>query len=201
MSKFEVELEITGFKFRVKGERDDVPALVDNLRQQVTGLLPQLGKIADDRVAAKFVESSTEPEIVNLVKPRRTVAAKSRRSGLVSQSAKSTVAWSHDPDKWGNPRQQWTTPKKLLWLLYVATSETGVSELSGPAIADAFNTKFRETGLLQKRNMPRDLGGLKLKTLVGSDNDRSPIAWFLTEEGRKEAVKLVTEAKGSAKVE
>jgi hypothetical protein len=65
-------------------------------------------------------------------------------------------------------------------------------------IAETFNANFREAELLSKQNMPRDLGKLKSRSpaLVGSHDDASPITWFLTDEGVKEAVRLVDDAKG-----
>jgi hypothetical protein len=96
------------------------------------------------------------------------------------------------------PKQAWSGWQKILWVLYVIGKETGQTEVSGPAIAETFNTLFKQFGLLAKQSMPRDLGGMKKKrtpALVLDNPTQTPITWFVTEEGTREAEKLVADAK------
>ena len=129
-------------------------------------------------------------------KPKPRSKGGRRRSG--QSIAPQPVTWQHDPGKWGTPRQSWTAPQKILWTMYVALQEVNARELGGPTIADTFNTSFRQFGPLHKNSMPRDLGSLKKKTpaQVMDNPTSSPITWYLTDEGIKEAEKLVIEAKG-----
>jgi hypothetical protein len=96
------------------------------------------------------------------------------------------------------PRQLWTAPQKILWTLYVAAKEKGQTELSGPVIAETFNVQFKQFGPLSKQSMPRDLGNLKKRSQVMDNATHAPITWYLTDEGSKEAEKLVAEGKGGA---
>src|SRR5260370_26493321 len=101
MAKFEVEMELTGFKLRVRGERNDIPALTESLQQQVAGLLPQIGRIADDRPSPQIVDARVEPAATVGSRTRRTV--KSRRAGsTLDGAAVKALDWDHDPRKWGN---------------------------------------------------------------------------------------------------
>lgn len=95
------------------------------------------------------------------------------------------------------PRQSWTAGQKILWTLYVIDKEVDQKEVSGPVIAETFNSAFRQFGPLKKQNMPRDLGILKKKTpaQVMDNTTMSPITWYLTEEGIKEAEKLFVDAR------
>ncbi|HJT36363.1 MAG TPA: hypothetical protein VJ783_30350, partial [Pirellulales bacterium] len=110
------------------------------------------------------------------------------------------LEFRHDAGRFGIPRQEWTAGKKIVWLLHVVSQQAQVSEISGPVIAATFNKHFRQAGSLNKQGMSRDLGGLKQRgpALVGDNANSSPITWFLTNEGQKEAERLVIEARGEA---
>jgi hypothetical protein len=198
MAKFEIEFELQGLKLKVKGEREDIPQIAQNLGQQVAGLFQPMADIVDGQVPRKQVEATVQGAEPN----GRAKVGRPRRSRPPSQTDGSSepkvIEWAHDPNKWGTPKQQWKGWQKILWLLYVVDQEKGLKELSGPQIADTFNTHFRQAGLLNKNSMPRDLGALKQRTpsFVGDRATQSPITWFLTEMGVKEAEKLVADAKG-----
>ena len=197
MPKFEIELEITGFKLKVKGERADIPVITNNLREQFAGLIQPAADITQGQSPQNLIESTVQPT-ENVGKGKGVKRPRKTSPNGTGDAATTIVTWSHDPGKWGTPRQAWTAWQKILWLLYVVDQEKSIKELSGPAIADTFNTHFRQAGLLKKNSMPRDLGGLKQRSpsLTSDRADNSPITWFLTEEGIKEAIKLVNEAKG-----
>lgn len=199
MAKFEIEMELTGLKVKIKGEREDIRAINEGLGQQITGLLRPTSDIVEGEVVPKRIESTVIPPPNGNSNGKGNKGRASRARKPANQAVGDAVlSWGHDPGKWGNPRQTWKAGEKILWLLYVVDQETEVKELSGPSIAEAFNTHFRQAGQLKKNNMPRDLGALKQKTpaLVGDRAEHHPITWFLTDEGTKEAVKLVQEARG-----
>ncbi len=198
MGKYEIEMEITGFRLKIRGERDDVPVIKHNLQQQMAGLLDPATNIAQSRLPASTIEA----EVVNGDgNGRQKKARRVRRASPPNGQTKSKpLDWQHDPGQFGVPRQNWPASKKIIWLLYVAFEQARASELSGPVIAETFNKHFRQAGQLNKQSMPRDLGLLKQKVpaLVGDRAGASPITWFLTDEGLKEAHRLVVEARGEA---
>ncbi len=177
-------------------------AIAQNLQNQIPRLIePALNipqaRLMDSKVIEVRAQETQDGEGPQKSKSRR--AARRVRPGI--NDAKSpALNWPHDPGKWGVPRQSWTAANKMLWLMRVATAELNLKEISGPAIAETFNTHFRQAGPLEKRSVVRDLGRLKQHgpALVSDDASKSPTEWFLTEEGTKEADKLVLEAKGPA---
>jgi hypothetical protein len=194
MAKFEIEMELTGFKLKVKGEREDIRVIRESLQEQVTGLIAPAANIVRGNLSELPLEP-IKPEVIS--KPKR--AARTRRAGAGNgEVASPALDWSHDPGKWGTPRQAWKAWQKILWLLLVAAEERGVREMSASCIVDTFNKHFRQAGLLHKSSMTRDMASLKqrLPALVGDHADKSPITWFPTEEGIKEGQRLVAEAKG-----
>jgi hypothetical protein len=196
MGKFEVEMVLTGFKLKIRGERDDMPVIKRNLEQQMAGLLSPAANIAQSRLPPNTIDA----DIVHRDgsgRPKK--ASRVRRTGPANGEPRSTALdFHHDFDQFGVPSQTWPAGKKILWLLYIASREAQATELSGPVIAETFNKHFRQSGMLKKSNMPRDLRILKQKNpgLVGDNANGSPINWFLTTEGEKEAAGLVAEAKG-----
>jgi hypothetical protein len=201
MAKFEVEMQIQGFKLRVWSEREeDVPRITGQLGQQLAGLLRPSTEILDvtPRVQTAFAVNAPEEKSQDPNKRKRHAkSSRIRKSGASESAGSQMVNWQHAPAKWGMPRQAWTTGQKILWTLYVAAKETSHEDLSSPAIAETFNTAFREFGPLAKQNLPRELGNLKKKTPTQVLDNRtgSPIKWYLTDAGSREAEKLVAEAK------
>jgi len=196
MGKYEIEMEITGFRLKIRGERDDVPVIKHNLQQQMAGLLDPAANIAQSRLPATAIEA----EVVNgdgNGRQKKTRRAR-RASAPNGQTRSKPLDWQHDPGQFGVPRQNWRASGKIIWLMYVASEQAHASELSGPVIAETFNKHFRQAGQLNKQSMPRDLGFLKQKVpaLVGDRAGASPITWFLTDEGVREAQRLVVDAKG-----
>jgi hypothetical protein len=192
VAKYEMELELTGFKLRIKGERDDIPRLVDHAREQIAALVAPAANIISGQLPA-------HRETLNVTSDGST-KKRHRRSNGVPKKEQPRVVFIHSPEKWGTPLQSWTPCNKILWMLYTLAQSSGTEEHSGPAIADLFNQHFKQAGLLKKNNVSRDLGTLKQKSiaLVGENANNSPAIWFLTVEGVKEALKLVAEAGGAA---
>lgn len=184
----------------MKGEREDIPTITNNVREQLAGLIQPAADITqgESRSSKRLIETGETPATPKPVKGNRR-PRKQPGTGN-GEATVSLISWNHDPGKWATPRQAWTAWQKILWIMYVVDQEKAMKALSGPAIADTFNTHFRQAGLLRKANMPRDLGVLKQRSpsQVSDHADQSPITWFLTEEGIKEALKLVAEAKGTA---
>ncbi|MHB1158447.1 MAG: hypothetical protein ACYC26_16610 [Phycisphaerales bacterium] len=203
MAKFEVEMEIQGFKLRVRGERnEDISLITGQLSKQFAGMLHGPAAIVDSESAPKQVEatvhSTDNGQEGTKNKSTRSRGSARRRGASSGESTQpAAISWQHDPSKWGMPAQAWTVSQKILWTLYVVTKETPHTEISGPIIVDIFNTQFRQYGPLGKSGMPRALGDLKMKSpaLVMDNTTNTPITWYLTDAGIKEVEKLVQEAK------
>jgi hypothetical protein len=202
MAKFEIEMDITGFKLKIKADRaEDLPNISENLSQQMSGLLTGPSDVIEQRapkpVDARVTTSSNGDEEEKTKK--KGIRRKSNSSSDTAVSA--PLAWTHDAAKWGTPKQgTWTATQKILWILYVISKEKDMTEVAGPVIAATFNEKFKQFGPLHRQNMPRDLGSLKTKSpsQVMDNPAKSPATWYLTESGIKEAEKLVIDAKGGA---
>ena len=119
MSKFKVRLKLQGLELEVEGNRDDVPLIADSVAEQVAGLLKPAsniveGEIVTDGRRPQSVESETSE-----TKTKRARKKRQSQTPLGSNSKEEAVDWTHDPSKWGVPKQKWSTADKSLWILYV----------------------------------------------------------------------------------
>jgi hypothetical protein len=197
MAKFEIDMEITGLKLKVRGERDDLPVIRENLSEQVSGLFAPAVNIAQGRLPAKESNGTAHSGLESPARSKRN--RRSRRStGSNGEANSPALDFIHDPEKWGLPRQAWKGWQKIAWLLHVVAQAAKADELSAGSIVETFNKHFRQAGLLKMGSMTATLGRMKQRTpaLISDHANESPITWFLTEAGEHEAKKLVAEAKG-----
>lgn len=203
MARFEVELELTGLKVRIKGDREHVPSITNNLGRQVAGFFQPAAEIANQTQSqpTNFIEA----EIVNSSRPtkRRGKRVKKNQTaggpnGNLTLQAELALDFKHDPNTWGMPQQLWNTADKSIWLLYVVKKACGVAEMSSGVISHTFNKHFRQSGVVQTGNVTRDLGRRKAESpsLVGQDTTKVDEPWYLSDEGVKFAEKLVIAGKG-----
>jgi hypothetical protein len=202
MPRFEIELQLTGLKLHIRGERADVPVIASNVGQQIAGLLEPAVNIVDGVRADLQHEQRSLPEGPGNGKPMRR-RGRTRRPRLgtgEAPEADGPLQIRHDPERFGTPRQDWNTCRKSIWLLYIVQESLKIKELSSARIANAFNQHFRQSGLIRRGNVGRDLGKAKtdVPSLVGENTNTSPTTWFLTTTGINEAQKLVAEARGGA---
>ena len=61
MAKFEVEMELTGLKLKIKGEREDIPQISRNLGEQIAGLFQPAANIVQGQLPTKHVEATIQP--------------------------------------------------------------------------------------------------------------------------------------------
>lgn len=200
MAKIEVEMELTGFRLKVKAEREgDVARITQQLGKQLAGMTQPLAGIVD---SSRVIETQTVQENGEAGLAQKSAAKLTRkRSRKAGENGRSQlITWQHDSAAWGTPKQAWTAAQKILWIMYVIGKATGQSEIGGPTIAESFNKAFKQFGTLKKKSMPRDLGALKTKSpaLVLDNTAECPITWYLTETGILEAEKLVAEARGDS---
>lgn len=119
-----------------------------------------------------------------------------------TSSVEETIDFKHDPNSLGSPKQSWTTTKKSVWLIHVVSKQTDHSDLSTIEIVKTFNIHFRQAKTVTSSNVSRDLGKAKISSpsLVGEDATKNPPRWFLTDEGKKYAQRLIDEDQNSAEV-
>jgi hypothetical protein len=200
MSKFRIKLKLTGFEMEVEGNRSDVPAITQNVGEQFAGLLMPAtriveGEVPEDRQTIQPQPIDVTPVAAKRSRRRRAVAAV---PASAEKDGAATVDWRHDTSKWGAPQQSWNPTKKAIWLLYVVSKETDITELSASRLASTFNKHFKQAGLVRANNLSRDLGKLKSEreAPVSEDTTKKPSTWFLTQAGIKRAEQLVGEAIG-----
>ena len=104
------------------------------------------------------------------------------------------IDFKHDAEKYGIPKQDWSTSKKAMWLLYIL-ADTGHGEVSAGQLAATFNKHFKTFGSILTANVLRDLAKEKGKGWISSDTTKDPQTWLLLVEGTKGIAKLIEESK------
>jgi len=201
MSKFKVKMKLQGFELEIEGSREDVPLIAQNLSQQLSGLMAPAGAIIDGQSLNTPLTSAPAILTAGSTDTSSTKRKSRRHSGNPKTppdiAVESVVHWRHDSTKYGSPQQEWVTADKAIWLLYVVKMETQTAELSANQIFSTFNKHFKQAGIIQKFNVKRDLGKLKVgkgAALVGEDTTKDPSCWYLTASGDKKAQELIAQA-------
>lgn len=108
------------------------------------------------------------------------------------------IDFKHDAEKYGFPKQDWSTAQKTMWLLYMLTEDNIALELTANVIASTFNKHFKSFKTILAHNVVRDLGKEKGKSgAVNSDATKNPETWHLLETGKKQMAALIAETKGT----
>ena len=205
MAKLEVKFELTGLKFEITGERDDVAVALASLQEQVTvlaqsassasgalnGTPREVGRILSERVAplGQHVEGEASARGALMPPPTR---AKGRRGASGAPRLKvEPVQFTHNAEKYGFPKQTWNTANKAMWLLYIMEMQIGSKGASAHVIAATFKMYFKEFGNVLTHNVVRDLGSAKKKGLVNSDPTKAPEEWYLLAAGRAAVQTLI----------
>jgi len=198
MSKFKVKFQLEKLNLEVEGERASVPEISEAIQKHLSGLLAAPAALAGGSIPGDAGEKATKVIDVSSSRKGRRRFRNSTKTQSDGQAV--TVDFKHDPAKWGNPQQTWTTAQKSMWLLFVTKNESGIRELSASGITTLFNKHFRQSGAIIRNNVSRDLGKCKSKVppWVGEDASKDPSMWYLTDEGDKIARQLVAEATGTA---
>lgn len=201
MAKFKVKFKIQALELEIEGERDDIPNLTQALQSQFGGMLATPSAIVDSDREEKNVTPLPSGGGIPTIKQgkRRSSSRSFKPSGNGDLTPVVSIDFRHDPQKWGNPKQSWSTSMKAQWLLFVVEAQTDTKDMSSSVISATFNKHFRQAGTIIVSNINRDLGAAKVKPLspIGEDTTQMPPAWFLTEAGRTTARKLVEEATGT----
>lgn len=197
MAAVEIELELTGLKFKFKGERNDILAARTGFENQLGGLIAPALAVGNGKPTAFPNNNEVTASFESIPNGSSSKTRSSRKSSSSKDSPVSTaIDWQFDPEKWGGPKQEWNPTKKSLWLLLVLSEDAGKKNLTPGVIAATFNKHFQEAGLIKGYNVSRDLKKVKSK-LVSEDTTQNSSTWSLLQAGIVEARKLVEVAKGN----
>jgi hypothetical protein len=186
------EIKISGIELEIEDEREHATAVLAEIQHQIAGAVqPALSKsLLGVGPVVDVPPANGQPTPTSPVRQRRKRAAGA--SGKGSDNTAQPITLIHDPDKYGNPQQGWSTPNKAIWLLWVVEQAANKKELSAAEIADTFNQHYRQFGTVSASNVTRDLGSQRKKNPapVGTDPNRSPQVWFLYDAGKARAERL-----------
>ena len=161
------------------------------------------GRYLAERVLEEIRDRQIETEWLldsSGARPNRSNQKRNTLSKTSSPRADETkpLVWTHDPNRWGTPSQNWTTAEKAQWLLHVVSQQTDIREIPSSQIAATFNKHFREAGPIRPQNVARDLGKLKTESPapVSQDTMKDSKPWFLTQSGKTKAAELVSQGLG-----
>lgn len=205
MAKLEVKFELTGLKFEITGERDDVAVALASLQQQVTvlaqsassasgtlnGTPREVGTMLRERAAplGQHIEGEASARGA-LLPPATRVKGRRGASGTPRLKAE-PLQFTHNAEKYGFPKQTWNTANKAMWLLHIMEMQAGTKGASAHIIAATFKMYFKEFGNVLTHNIVRDLGLAKKKALVNSDPTKAPEEWYLLAAGKAAVQALI----------
>jgi hypothetical protein len=197
MSMFKVKFKIKSLELQIEGERETVPLVTHALQQQFAGLLKPGEAVLNENQNLRPRNPTLEMEApapgTGREGPSRSKAGRRTVGRRGDGSGAQAADFKHDPSKWGVPQQTWKMADKLIWLMYVMGELFPGKGWAPQCLVETFNKQFKEAGLMNPRNIYRDLGNLKQKvpSLVGADATQTPPEWFLTDEGKKHGSQLI----------
>ncbi len=195
-TKFKLKLKLTGFELEVEGDRADAPKIASNLTKQLATMITA-GELSEAEAGATpTVVEALPAGPAGATSPRRSKGAAPPRatSARPSAAAAESISFRHDPNEFGNPRQEWSISEKTLYLLAVLAKH-GHSEIPANVIAKTFATHFKEAGMFETRRLTPVLQQMKTRQLIGQHAGKTPETWFLTQSGQTAAAKVVAAAR------
>lgn len=197
MSKFRIKFKLQGLELEIEGNREDAAAISQNIGAQLSSIMQPVTGIIDGEIVQEPFSpvQGSQVAIPSLRKTRRRKPTAGAQEGDTSGA----IDFVLNPAKHGNPRQQWKTADKGVWLIHVLQDNGKGSEFSTRTLVETFNKHFKQSGTITTSNVTRDLGRLKTNSrpsLLGENTTASPSTWFLTDEGTKKAHALIAEALG-----
>jgi hypothetical protein len=182
MANFRIRMKVQGFELEVDGEREDIPAITNAVKDQLGGFVISGDVVTDGR---KQLEATNRGTTDDDKGGRR----RNRNAGRSSEAAAAAIEFRHDAAKYGNPIQDWIAAQKCIWLLFVIEGTTGTKEVSGPQLAATFNSAFKASGKLHPPHVTRDLAKEKIKNPAPIGEDKG--LYYLTDEGKRQAQQLI----------
>ena len=75
MAKYEVEMELTGFRLKIRGDREDLPIITTNIHDQITGLIEPAVNIAQGRLPSASETGPVGSQVIGPIKTKRRNSA------------------------------------------------------------------------------------------------------------------------------
>src|SRR5689334_14940353 len=116
MAKFRIRMKVQGFELEVDGEREDIPAITNAVKQQLGGIIIP-GEVITNGSKQLEQENRGSGDEEKGGKERRPRNRSGSRSGDGTPTV--PIDFRHDPVKYGNPTQDWNITQKSIWLLFV----------------------------------------------------------------------------------
>lgn len=203
MPKLDIEFELTGLKLKIKGDSDDTSGKVADLQRQIASLVGTINSLTQQATQPQLHGSSPSESTQKLIdvpqpsdtatKTRKAITRKASGAPKVKAEA---IDFKHDAEKFGFPKQAWSTAQKAMWMLHMLAESGDTKEFTAAQIANAFNKHFKSFGTIRAQNVLRDLGKEKGKSgAVNSDASQDPMRWFLLETGRAQMAAILAEPK------
>ncbi len=192
------EIKIAGVELEIEDEREQATAAFAALQNQLAGVVqPAISKALIGAGAGQVIDATaTNSQNGSGAPARKRRKLGSSGSGKTAENSSEAISFVHDPAKFGNPQENWSTPKKGVWLLWVVEQAVGKAQLTIGEIVNTFNQHYRQFGTITTSNLARDFGTQRKKNPppVGVDTTRDPQLWYLHDSGKTWAEKL---AKGN----
>ena len=193
-------MKLQGFELEVEGSREDAALISNQVGKQIAGMIDVQDIIEGE--ASEKNSAVEQPPILNAspAKPPRKKRSSGPSYTKEDKEANKAISYSHDPEKYGNPSQNWKVLQKAIWLLYVLKEESLGDKHTGLRLVNTFNEHFKQSGKITTSNVNRDFGRAKSKQppILGEDKVGKLGEWFLTDSGIRMAQELIAEALGES---
>jgi hypothetical protein len=107
MANFRIRMKVQGFELEVDGEREDIPAITNAVKDQLGGFVISGDVVTDGR---KQLEATNRGTTDDDKGGRR----RNRNAGRSSEAAAAAIEFRHDAAKYGNPIQDWIAAQKCI---------------------------------------------------------------------------------------
>ncbi len=187
--RFELgEIKIAGVKLEIDDDLEPATAAFGAAQQLIAGAIqPALSQAlvnAQGKTIEGSVPKSHNGDAAHLPAPAARPGRSRSRAKAVAVESANLPTLIHDPVKYGNPKQDWTTAQKAIWILWIVQESTGRSELTATEVVETFNKYFKEFRTINRQNTARDLGKERKKNppTVGWNPDTK--VWYLYDAGK-----------------
>jgi len=204
MPNLDIEFELTGLKLKIKGQTEDVSGKVAALQSQIQTLMGTITSQAQNGVSGQLPapppdnHKVIEAPSVQLPEPQKRKNTR-KSSGAPRVPKAEAIDFKHDAEKYGFPKQAWSTAQKAMWLLYMLTEDGHGTDLTASVLAATFNKHFKTFGTILAHNVARDLAKEKGKSgAINSDATRNPETWYLLDAGKKHTAAFIAAEKAPA---
>src|SRR5262245_52836677 len=138
---YKMKLEFTGLKLEIEHDDDGtIPPAVDALQRQLAGVIQTVNALAagSQNGAAQPANqiAMNAPKAIEPApfagKGNTRAKGNGRRGGSGVRGKAEPLELKHDAEKFGQPKQDWNTATKAMWLLYMLSQQTEHKEASAP---------------------------------------------------------------------